>query len=79
MTSVRLCKEFEEIAMNKNIVLSQGDKHPLFIVGEFYNIDKRKMLGRSFFEIDTGCDRTLLSRKVCKDMNLKVETVFQRK
>ena len=72
-TETKLCREFKEVSSDKGVILDQGDKHPLFIVGEFYNISDKRELGNSFFEIDTGCDRTLLSYEVCKKLKLEVE------
>ena len=71
--SVKLCHDFEDISRKTGVVLDQGPKKPLFITGSFYNINSFENLGSYFFEIDSGSDRIMINRKICKELNLTIE------
>ena len=71
--SVKLCHDFEDITRKTGVILDQGPKKPLFITGSFYNINSFENLGSYFFEIDSGSDRIMINRKICKELNLTIE------
>ena len=71
-----MLRQFHDIAAKRNVVLDQGEKTPLFLVGVFYLINSFDPLGAGVFEIDSGSDRVVVSKSVCDRLGLEVD-VFE--
>ena len=65
-------KDFEDIAREEQVTLDQTSKTPLFLVGEFENLEENGKK-RGFFELDTGSDRGIVSDEFCRDKKLRVK------